>query len=274
MPAREALTIETLHDGEMSAGRGCSALRWAFDARAVEATGASPSTAPACAANARPTTSSARADAAHRGRDHRSPPGDPAALLDVYGGARVGEPRGDMVPVAFRVAAQRRETDDTWTLELEADGAARRSPRASSTCSTRRLRGGPDLDQRRSRRARAARPHGARRGCRDGGDLRAQPGTVLGVRGPFGDLARGRGRGSRRGDRRGRGRARAGAASILRLFARRERTAGSPCSTAGGRRTQCSTRRARAGARRARGGRDRRHRRPRVARAGRASSRI
>ena len=60
-----------------------------------------------------------------------------------------------MVPASYRVARRRRETHDTWTLELEprATRSSSRSPRASSRCSTRSARA-----RCRSRSARL--PHG------------------------------------------------------------------------------------------------------------------
>ena len=86
----------------------------------------------------------------------------------------------------------RRETADTWTLELEPRG--RRSARLRSRPGQFNMlyafggRRGADLDQRRSRRRRRrCCTRCGRSGAVDRGDLRsAARATMLGVRGPFG----------------------------------------------------------------------------------------
>ena len=93
-----------------------------------------------------------------------------------------------MAPTRFALVAKRRDTSDTWTLELEreaGDGAAVRPGPVHDAVAWRRRRGA-DLDQRRPRGRGATRPHGARSGLATEAICAAEPGDVLGVRGPFG----------------------------------------------------------------------------------------
>ncbi len=88
-------------------------------------------------------------------------------------------------------------------------GTRSSSPRASSRCSARAARRGPDLDQRRSRPSGAAGAHRARgRPRHRRRSAPPSPGEVLGVRGPFGTPGRSRRPRARRRDRGRRDRAR------------------------------------------------------------------
>ncbi len=173
----------------------------------------------------------------------------------------------------FAVVAKRRDTADTWTLELEARDGDAAAVRARPVHDARGRRGGrgADLDQRRPgrRRARSStrcapsawRPQaicaaepgaGARR-------ARARSATAW----PVAEM-----RGRRCRHRRRRHRARAAAPGDPALLGDASATAGSCCSTAGARPISCSTsRRARGvGAARARGARHGRQRRTGMAR--------
>ena len=144
-----------------SAGRGCSSpTAGSFDARAPPGHAAwSPSTAPACAASAeadhelgyqlmrrfapRPRPSTSRRPACSCSTS-TAMPASPDGL------ARAA--RAPMAPQPFAVTGKRRETADTWTLELEADRRARDALRARAVHDALRgrRRRGADLDQRRS----------------------------------------------------------------------------------------------------------------------------
>ena len=133
-----------------------------------------------------------------------------------------------MVPEPFEVIAKRQDTADTWTLELEprSERAARVRPGPVHDALGRRRRRGADLDQRRSRPAASGScTRSAPSAWRPQAICAAEPGRVLGVRGPFGAAVAGRG---------ARGRATSSIVAggiglaplrpaILRLLARRER---------------------------------------------------
>jgi anaerobic sulfite reductase subunit B len=94
---------------------------------------------------------------------------------------------GPMVPKSFEVISRRQDTADTWTLELQRSvGDPLAFAPGQFTMLGRRRRRGPNLDQRRSRPARTARARGARGRLATEALCAAEPGRVLGARGPFG----------------------------------------------------------------------------------------
>ena len=114
---------------------------------------------------------------------------------------------GAELPLPFRVVTRRRETHDTWTLELEPD-VGRAAPGSTGPVHDAlcvRNRRGSDLGL---RRRRTARPHGPRRRRRHARDLRL--GARRDARSPGAVRQRlAAGRRGRRRRRRGRGRDRA-----------------------------------------------------------------
>ncbi len=153
-----------------------------------------------------------------------------------------------MAPRPFAVVRRRRRGHGRH-LDARARArrrrAARRRARPVHDALRLRRRRGADLDQRRPDRP-AARSHTVARSARSRRAIcAAQPGAVLGVRGPFGNTlaasSEARGRRRRRRRRRDRPRAAAPGASA-HLLARRARVRrGSCCSTAAARRPTCST---------------------------------
>jgi NAD(P)H-flavin reductase len=96
------------------------------------------------------------------------------------------ELRGPMVPAAFRVAARRRDTADTWTLELEGPGPLEFRPGQFTMLGAPgcgevpiSISGDPDGPARLVHTVRAV-------GAATAAICAAEPGQVLGVRGPFG----------------------------------------------------------------------------------------
>ncbi len=93
-----------------------------------------------------------------------------------------------MIPEVARIAGARRETADTWTLELEApagrDAWAPPGPVQHAVCLRRRR--GADQHQRQRARRRDAAPHRPRGRHRSSALARLKRGDAVGVRGPFG----------------------------------------------------------------------------------------
>ena len=134
----------------------------------------SPSTAPACAASATPTTSSATSSCgASRPcwSTASRPPG--SSCSTSMAAVASAEPHGDDGP--RRVPGARAAAGDRGHVDAGArgDDAARVRAGPVHDARSRRRRRGADLDQRRPGRPGAARAHGARRGRRHRGDLRA-----------------------------------------------------------------------------------------------------
>jgi NAD(P)H-flavin reductase len=101
---------------------------------------------------------------------------------------RAGPALGPMVPRMFTLLAKRRETPDTWTLELEAvDGEPLAFEPGQFTMLSARgagevpisISGDPDRPERLVHTVRAA-------GLATEAICRSEPGEVLGVRGPYG----------------------------------------------------------------------------------------
>ena len=96
------------------------------------------------------------------------------------------EPRGAMVPLGFHVAARRRDTADTWTLELEGAAPLAFAPGQFTMLGAPgcgevpiSISGDPDAPSRLVHTVRAV-------GAATAAICAAEPGRVLGVRGPFG----------------------------------------------------------------------------------------
>ena len=96
------------------------------------------------------------------------------------------EPYGPMVPAAFRVRSRRQDTADTWTLELEGDGALAFEPGQFTMLGAPgcgevpiSISGDPDRPGTLVHTVRAV-------GAATTAICATEPGHVLGVRGPFG----------------------------------------------------------------------------------------
>ena len=214
-PASGATTLATVDEGDVV---GWSWLvppyRWMFDARAMEETSAVSFDA-TCLRQKAEQDPVARLRAAEPGRaDHALPTaGGPDADARHVRGRRpvtelaegtapgpsappgVGDP---LVPRLFRVSRTRQDTRDTFTLELDpVDGAALRFEAGQFTMLHAfgvgevpiSISGDPTVD--------GPLEHTIRHvGSVTGSLVAAEPGTVLGVRGPFGtgwDVGRGEG---------------------------------------------------------------------------------
>ena len=241
VPGRGAVTVETLHAGDVL---GWSWLlppyRSAFGARALghDARARVRRRLPARQVRGRPGARLRPAQGDGR-RVRRAPAGHAAAAarpLRERRMAAIADGRA-LLPVPLRVLSRRRETHDTWTIEVES-GARLRARPVRDALRVRRRRGA-DLGQprRRRRNAHTIRAVGAvtEALCARRRRRRARPVRER--------VAARRGAGPRRRRRRGRDRPRAAAARRRRAAGRaRPLRRDQRCSTAAATRPSCSTR--------------------------------
>ena len=160
MPQRGAVTIETLHGGDVL---GWSWLfppyRTMFDARALGVVRTIAFDGACLRAKCEQDHAARlRADEALRRGHGGAPAGDAApAARRLWPGPRSLSAReaGPMVPVSYRVVRRRRETHDSWTLELEPVRRGARAARPGPVRDALRVRQGrgADLGQPRCRRS-------------------------------------------------------------------------------------------------------------------------
>ena len=192
MPQRGAVTIETLHDGDLL---GWSWLvppyRTVFDARAIGPVAR-------CAFDGRCLRGKCEADPslgydaaqALRRRDRRAPPGHPAPAAGRLRQRRslTRPPAADGPGQLAGRAPDAARPRDTWTLDLEPRTRARCPLRAGAVRDALRLRRrrGADLGQRRPDRP-GPLVHTIRAvGAVTARSAQLRPGHDVGVRGPFG----------------------------------------------------------------------------------------
>ncbi len=193
MPTRGAVVIETLEAGEVVGWSWLFApYRWHFDARALSLVRAT-SFDGACLrgkAESDPKLGYALmsrfAQVMIAGCSGRACGSSTSTAMATAADAQTVA--GPMVPQPFRVTKRRRELTDTWTLELEPAGGARVAARARPVHDAVCFGVGEvpvsvsgDVGRRRSS------TRCARSGAVTQAICAAEPGEVLGVRGPFGN---------------------------------------------------------------------------------------